>query len=403
MKTANLFPALDPATADALRESIKRFGVLVPVVRDQHGNILDGHHRSKIADELGADYGVDIVLVNDEEESAEIQRTLNADRRQLDAEQRKQIVAALREKNHSYRAIAGAVGSSKSQVERDISELSHAGQLNEPERVVGVDGKNRPAKKTKVTTQSQADAVKAQEAIAGLDLTDNEGGLESSKVIKKAKKQKRAEEKDEKRRESVPTTDWSLRASSVADLELDEPLDAIVTDPPYPQEYLQTWADLAAFAVRALKPGGSLIAMSGQSYLPDIFRMLDKQEGLTYRWTLAYLTPGGQAPHIYPRKVNTFWKPVLWFVKGELNPTETVGDVVRSDVNDNDKQHHHWGQSESGMADLIDRSTNPGDLICDPFLGGGTTGLVATDMGRRFIGSDIDAECVNATRKRMGG
>ena len=120
-------------------------------------------------------------------------------------------------------------------------------------------------------------------------------------------------------------------------------------------------------------------------------------------WTLAYLTPGGQAPHIYPRKVNTFWKPVLWFVKGELNPTDTVGDVVRSDVNDNDKQHHHWGQSESGMADLIDRSTNPGDLICDPFLGGGTTGLVATDMGRRFIGSDIDAECVNATRKRMGG
>ncbi len=49
------FAALDAATESALRASIERFGVLVAVVHDQDGRILDGHHRSRLADELGAE------------------------------------------------------------------------------------------------------------------------------------------------------------------------------------------------------------------------------------------------------------------------------------------------------------------------------------------------------------
>lgn len=56
-----LFAALPAPVEDALRASIGRFGVLVPVVRDQHGNTIDGHHRSRIADALGVKYRVDVV------------------------------------------------------------------------------------------------------------------------------------------------------------------------------------------------------------------------------------------------------------------------------------------------------------------------------------------------------
>ncbi len=53
-----LFDPLPPAVEAALRASIDRFGVLVPVAKDQHGNITDGHHRVRIADELGIEYPI---------------------------------------------------------------------------------------------------------------------------------------------------------------------------------------------------------------------------------------------------------------------------------------------------------------------------------------------------------
>lgn len=198
-------------------------------------------------------------------------------------------------------------------------------------------------------------------------------------------------------------------------------VDAIITDPPYPAEFLPLYGKrtprdeygnpqstdfeedgLAEIAARILKPGGICAVMVGQSYLPEIFERMSDGGALTYQWTLAYLTPGGQATQLWQRKVNTFWKPILVYVKGEYTGP-WIGDVASSDINDNDKNHHHWGQSESGMADLLERLTQPGDLVCDPFLGGGTTAVVAHRLGRRFIGCDIDETHIDTTTERFGG
>lgn len=196
-------------------------------------------------------------------------------------------------------------------------------------------------------------------------------------------------------------------------------VDAIITDPPYPEKFLglfgrtppridpdtgESYYDefeeegLAEIAARILKPGGICAVMVGQSYLPEILTRME--HSLAYHWMIAYLTPGGQAVQLWDRKVNTFWKPVLIFVKGEYGG-DWLGDVARSDVNDNDKDHHHWGQSESGMADLIERLTKPGQLICDPFLGGGTTAVVAHALARRFVGCDTDETCIAITTERF--
>jgi site-specific DNA-methyltransferase (adenine-specific) len=167
--------------------------------------------------------------------------------------------------------------------------------------------------------------------------------------------------------------------------------DAVITDPPYPVEFLPVFSELAM----ACKDVPLVAVMSGQSYLPEVMRRIC--EHLKYRWTIAYLTPGGQSVQLFPAKVNCFWKPVLLF--GES--TEWIGDVSKSSVNDNDKRFHGWGQSESGMADLIERLTKPGQLVCDPFLGGGTTAIVSLALGRKFVGCDIDAECVSLSRRRI--
>ena len=175
-------------------------------------------------------------------------------------------------------------------------------------------------------------------------------------------------------------------------------IDYIITDPPYPQEYIPLYSDLSKIAARVLKPDGSLIVMIGQSYLPEVIQRLS--EHMTYHWCMAYLTPGGQSPQLFHKRVNTFWKPVLWFKKGDYNG-DYIGDVLKSPTNDNDKRFHEWGQSLGGMRDIIERFTNPNDLILDPFLGGGTTGVAAVTMGRRFIGADIDLQNVAKSDQRI--
>lgn len=225
-----------------------------------------------------------------------------------------------------------------------------------------------------------------------------------NKLAKKLKKEIKAEQDkrdlieaqekiDEDKRRNIESV-CDLRVCSCAELLANgiKP-DAVITDPPYAKEFLLCFTELAVGCKTADVP---LVAvMSGQSYLPEVMQRLC--EHLRYRWTLAYLTPGGQAVQQWYAKVNTAWKPVLLF--GDAG--EWFGDVAVSKPNDNDKRFHSWGQSESGMADLVERLTKPGQLVCDPFLGGGTTAVVSLALGRRFVGCDIDAAHVDKAKARV--
>ena len=177
----------------------------------------------------------------------------------------------------------------------------------------------------------------------------------------------------------------------------DGAVDVIITDPPYEASAVYLYGVLAAIAARVLKPGGHCLVMTGQMYLPQVLAQLTTQ--LTYHWTLAYLTPGA-APEIWARRVMTFWKPVLWLVNGPAAAGGSwVSDVVRSEAQD--KAYHAWGQSESGMARLVERFSQPGELVLDPFAGAATTGVVAVQLQRRFLGVEIDAATARVARARL--
>lgn len=210
------------------------------------------------------------------------------------------------------------------------------------------------------------------------------------------------QQEDERKAETVPDVAecYQLHCADIGQLGLLEPesVDVIITDPPYGEKHLHLWDELGRLAAHALKPGGSLVAMSGQRYLIQALVMLE--EHLDYHWTLAYLTPGGRSP-IAPSatwQVNSFWKPVLWFTKGEYGG-QHIGDVVRSETSD--KTHHTWGQSISGTVDLVERFSAPGDTVLDPFVGGGSTAVAALHLKRRFIGIDIDAQAIATTKARI--
>lgn len=105
-------PALTEAELAALRADVAAHGVLVPVVLDQHGRVLDGHHRRQVAAELGIECPNVVRHVADDDEAADVAVTLNAARRHLSRVQRHGLVAAeiARRPGDSDRAIARRVG-----------------------------------------------------------------------------------------------------------------------------------------------------------------------------------------------------------------------------------------------------------------------------------------------------
>jgi site-specific DNA-methyltransferase (adenine-specific) len=50
---------------------------------------------------------------------------------------------------------------------------------------------------------------------------------------------------------------------------------------------------------------------------------------------------------------------------------------------------------------LIRASSNAGELVVDPFVGSGTTAVVAGELGRRFVVGDADARYVGVARGRV--
>lgn len=198
--TFQLFPVLDPAVEDALRESIERFGVLVPVIYDQHDRLLDGHNRKRIAEELEVEVPFHVVHVEDESQAEEIVKTINLDRRHFGQEQRRELAAALRANGHSERAIAGALGVSQPTVHRDLEATDSPESV--PDRIVGRDGKSRPSRRPPIVVppnepdEDEAISDEEMQAIfeeleaADIELTDEnvddavEENLESKRTPK---------------------------------------------------------------------------------------------------------------------------------------------------------------------------------------------------------------------------
>ena len=62
----------------------------------------------------------------------------------------------------------------------------------------------------------------------------------------------------------------------------------------------------------------------------------------------------------------------------------------------------HPSQKPEALIDiLIQSTTRPGDVILDPFLGSGTTAVVAQALGRVWIGIDLEEEYIDMSHKRL--
>jgi site-specific DNA-methyltransferase (adenine-specific) len=66
------------------------------------------------------------------------------------------------------------------------------------------------------------------------------------------------------------------------------------------------------------------------------------------------------------------------------------------------RERYHTAQKPLAlMEDLVQLFSNPGELIADPFMGSGTTGVAAKKLGRRFWGCDIRQTDVDVAFTRI--
>ena len=402
-----LFDALPSHIEDALRASIERFGVLVPVVKDQHGRTLDGHHRSRIADKAGVKYRVDVVQVADDEEAQAIARTLNTARRHLTGDQLREHIVMLAQRatpagvgELSQNEIAQVAGVSQQYVNQVLSDPQVTSTSNLPEARRGADGKVYPAKRpTVVAAKNEREAERAQEALTALgDDAPNRPVLDVKQAERAARDKATEEARAQADASPLATADMRIEHRSLTFLEI-EPgtADLVFTDPPYPAEFIPLWSDLGELAARALKPGGMLVAYSGQMFLPEAMSRLAVH--LDYWWTYA-ITHVGAFFQLRARHTQVGWKPVLVYRKpGGADLPPWVNDIVTDGVRE--KSGHDWQQSEAEAGYWVERLTEPGSLVVDPFLGSGTTAAVCKRLGRRFIGCDVDPLAVARTKERV--
>jgi site-specific DNA-methyltransferase (adenine-specific) len=238
-------------------------------------------------------------------------------------------------------------------------------------------------------------------------------------------------------------------------------VDLVFADPPFnigylyhgyedsrkTEDYLAFSRDWMAAVHRALRPSGSFYLAIGDEYAADLAVIARRQLGFHMRnWIVWHYTFGQQTKLMFA-KSHTH---ILYFTKGRerftfnsdavrvasarqttyadkranakgklpddvwyLRPQETPDSFFASDGDTwnvsrvcgtfKEREGWHGCQMPIGVLNrIILASSNPGDIVLDPFNGSGTTVVAAALLGRKYVGIDQSQEYVRFARKRLG-
>lgn len=406
---AGLIREMTDEEYEALRADIERHGQMEPILLIGK-QVIDGRHRLRACEELGIEPITE--RLDDDTDPARAVLSLNVVRRHLDRGERMMRASAMVTTEH---------GGDRKAIKLPNGNLIEGSQNCEPSEGSPNGKPSIKSHKCDLITREQAAKLmgvsprSVDRATAVWDSGDDKliaqvfnGEVSVSKAAKTVERRDRdaaAERERIQQHPAPPETSSVLHVCAVGDLhEIVAPgsVDLILTDPPYPAKFLPVWSELAGFAAHALRDGGILAAMSGQSHLPRVLAGLEAgADGspLTYRWCSAMT--GMKSSLWVPRaRHHSRWKPVIVYSLGAFaGSRRDTFDV--SAGSDGMQDHHHWGQDLDGWLKLQDAYSGPGQVVCDPFVGGGTAAVAARIGGRSFVGADIDEGCIATTRERL--
>ena len=219
-------------------------------------------------------------------------------------------------------------------------------------------------------------------------------------------------------------------------------IDLIVADPPYGINY-KKWDKFDDFldftekwvkeCFRVLKDNGSFYSFMGWSNVAEFKLLLDKY-GTIKNWITWHRTKGRGSKTNY----KSMKEEILFYTKGNKytwNEQKMLKKHIFPYVKDG--QPRGWFTNEEGekcrwtglgnvwfytvpfwkmpeyaghpsqkpvmmFERIILSSSNEGDIILDPFIGSGTTAIACKNIGRNFIGIELDPKYVEIANKRLG-
>ena len=112
----------------------------------------------------------------------------------------------------------------------------------------------------------------------------------------------------------------------------------------------------------------------------------------------------GHISALKSQRIWPYYKPLMHYYKLKQNgkrpvPLQDIGDVIFSKAAP--KDDHDWEQSPIEAEHMIKPLTVEKELVLDPFMGSGTTGLAALQLNRRFIGIEIEKDHFTTAKARL--
>ena len=94
---------------------------------------------------------------------------------------------------------------------------------------------------------------------------------------------------------------------------------------------------------------------------------------------------------------------ILFLRKGKAKWINNIGSSKTAHHFDNiiGSKQHPTEKPVDLMKFYIENSTNFGDIVLDPFMGSGSTGVACVETGRSFIGIELDSEYFEIAKERL--
>lgn len=418
--TYQVMPDLTAEEYAELKSDIEQRGVMVPIEFDEHGSVLDGHHRLKVCEELGIkDYPKVIRAGMTEADKRLHARKLNMARRQLNQEQRRELIREqLKETpEKSDRQIAAGLGVSDKTVGTQRKEMESTAEIPQLGTSLGADGKKRPRKTNKKKSKPKKAPVsvfnptkKEEAAMQDPEVVERmaESGGKASSIAKQMELERAQQDIAGQTR-----TDANAPVLFVCDsvgMKTPEPVDLLLTDPPYSTDvdnidaFAQSW--LPAVLANVKNTGFAYVCIGAYPAEMRAYLNVDVPPHMKLEQILCWTyknTLGNNPKERY--KLN--YQAVLFFRGVDAPALDcpltseqwAVQEINAPDGRQGDR-YHKWQKPMELAERFIRHSTKPDAVVYDPFACTGTFLLAAAKLGRKAFGCEIDESNAQIAFKR---